>query len=71
MQLIEGASQAHKFWSVRIAIAGAMLNAAAVGWTLFQGNIDPVLYASVNMALGIAVAGARVVQQDSLKDGPQ
>lgn len=67
LQLIDNASQWHRLWSVRLALAGAVLNAAAVGWTVFQGAVNPVVFASVNMALGIAVAAARVVQQNSLQ----
>ncbi|WP_213881219.1 hypothetical protein [Pseudomonas sp. dw_358] len=70
LQLIDNASQWHKMWSVRLALAGAVLNAAAVGWTLFQGAVNPLVFASVNMGLGIAVAIARVVQQTELQDGP-
>lgn len=70
LQLIDNASQWHKLWSVRLALAGATLNAAAVGWTLFQGAVNPLVFASVNMGLGIAVAAARVVQQQSLQDAP-
>lgn len=68
LQLIQGASHWHKLWSVRLALAGAMLNAAAVGWALFQGTVNPLVFASVNMGLGIAIAAARVVQQETLKD---
>ena len=66
LQLIDNANQWHKLWSVRIAIATAVLNAAAAGWSLFQGNINPLVFAAVNMGLSCAVAGARVIQQNSL-----
>lgn len=58
-----------KFWrmtSVQLAIAGAVLNAAAAGWSVFQGAVDPLVFAVVNMGLSIAVAVARVVQQSKL-----
>ena len=58
-----------KFWrmtSVQLAIAGAVLNAAAAGWSVFQGAVDPLVFAVVNMGLSIAVAVARVVQQSRL-----
>lgn len=60
-----------KFWrmtSVQLAIAGAVLNAAAAGWSVFQGAVDPLVFAGVNMALSIGVAVARVVQQSKLRD---
>jgi hypothetical protein len=60
-----------KFWrmtSVQLAIAGAVVNAAAAGWSVFQGAVDPLVFAVVNMALSIAVAVARVVQQSKLRE---
>lgn len=60
-----------KFWrmtSVQLAIAGAVLNAAAAAWSVFQGAVDPLVFASVNMVLSVAVAIARVVQQSKLRD---
>ena len=62
-----------KFWrmtSVQLAIVGVALNAAATGWSAFQGAVDPVVFATVNMLLGVAVAVSRVIQQPKLrKDG--
>ena len=58
-----------KFWrmtSVQLAIVGVALNAAATGWSAFQGAVDPLVFAVVNMGLSIAVAIARVVQQSKL-----
>lgn len=58
-----------KFWritSVQLAIAGAVVNAAAAGWSVFQGAVNPLVFAVVNMSLSIAVAVARVVQQSKL-----
>lgn len=59
-----------KFWrmtSVQLAIIGVALNAAAAGWSAFQGAVDPLIFASVNMALGIGVAVFRVIQQPELR----
>jgi len=70
IKLIDNAAQCHQLWSVRLAVAVAVLNAGAAGWTLFQGIISPLPYACVNMALGVGVAIARVVSQQS-KDDPQ
>ncbi|WP_062390918.1 DUF7940 domain-containing protein [Pseudomonas abietaniphila] len=66
MALIPEWRIAWKLTSVQLACIGAALNAAAVGWLLFQGSVHPLLFASVNMALGIAVAISRVVQQPEL-----
>lgn len=63
MGLIQNAGQWHKLWSVRLALAGAALNAAAIGWTVFQGVVHPLLYAIINMVLGIGVAIVRVLAQ--------
>lgn len=69
MKLIENVAACHKLWSVRLALAGAVLNAGAIGWTVFQGAVDPLIFATVNMILGIGVAVFRVIQQPKLRDG--
>jgi len=63
MKMIEGARGWHRFWSVRLALACAVLNACAIGWTVFQGTVNPLIYAAINMALGIGVAVVRVLSQ--------
>ena len=60
----------HQLWSVRMALAGSVLNAGAIGWTVFQGAVNPLIYAAINMGLGIGVAAVRVMAQ-APKDGPQ
>lgn len=60
-----------KFWrmtSVQLAIVAAVLNAAAAAWSVFQGAVDPLVFATVNMVLSVAVAIARVIQQTKLRD---
>lgn len=60
-----------KFWrmtSVQLAIACAAINAAAAAWSLFQGEVDPLVFATVNMVLSIGVAISRVVQQSKLRN---
>lgn len=64
IQLIEGASQWHRLWSIRWAIIGAALNAAGVAWTAFNGAIPTVTWASVNCSLMVAIAISRVISQD-------
>jgi hypothetical protein len=71
MKLIQNAGKWHQLWSVRLALAGAVLNAGAIGWTVFQGAVHPLLYASINMALGIGVAVMRVLQQKPPEGDPQ
>ncbi|WP_426102929.1 hypothetical protein [Pseudomonas sp. PSPC3-3] len=63
MKLIESAGSWHRLWSVRLALAGAVLNAGAIGWTVFQGAVNPLIYAAINMALGVSVAVVRVLSQ--------
>ncbi|WP_449103794.1 DUF7940 domain-containing protein [Pseudomonas veronii] len=63
MKLIENVAACHKLWSVRLALAGAVLNAGAIGWTVFQGAVNPLIYAAINMALGVGVAVVRVLSQ--------
>jgi glycine cleavage system pyridoxal-binding protein P len=56
--------------SVQLAALIAAVNAAALGWSGFQGVASPVVFASVNLALSVALAVARVVQQSKLHDPP-
>lgn len=63
MKLIDDVGTCHKLWSVRLALAGAVLNAGAIGWTVFQGAVNPLIYAAINMGLGIGVAVVRVLAQ--------
>ncbi len=63
MNLIPEWRKAWKLSSLQIAILTAIINAAALGWTAFDGHVPPVLWASVNMFLGVAVAVARVIPQ--------
>lgn len=71
MNLIPEWRKAWRMTSVQLAIVGVVLNAAATGWSSFQGHVDPVVYAIVNMVLGIAVAVSRVVKQPKLADQPE
>lgn len=67
MTLIKQWRKAWRMSSVQLAVLTAMLNAAAGAWTHFDGQVSPVLWASVNMGLGVAVAVARIVQQPKLE----
>lgn len=55
--------KAWRLTSLQIAILTAVVNAAAGAWVAFDGHISPILWASVNMILGVAVAIARVIPQ--------
>lgn len=63
MQLIPEWKKCWRLTSMQFAILTAVVNAAAVGWVAFDGHISPIVWASVNMALGIAAAISRVIPQ--------
>ncbi|GLK88307.1 DUF7940 domain-containing protein [Pseudomonas turukhanskensis] len=69
MKLVPIWKRAWKLSSLQLAALIAALNAAAYGWVSFNGYIPPLVWASVNMGLGIAAAVARVVQQPSVTGG--
>jgi hypothetical protein len=71
MKLIPEWRKAWRMTSVQLAVVGVVLNAAATGWSSFQGSVDPLVYAIVNMVLGIAVAVSRVIKQPKLADQPE
>jgi hypothetical protein len=68
MKLIPEWRHAWRLTSLQLAALVAALNAAATGWVLFDGHINPVLYAAVNMGLGMAVAIARLIPQPKVRD---
>lgn len=63
MSLIPEWRKCWRLTSVQLAILTAVLNAAAGAWVAFEGHISPVAWASVNAALGIAIAVARNIPQ--------
>lgn len=66
MKLVPIWKKAWRLSSLQLAVLMAVLNAAAGGWTYFNGYIPPMIWASVNMVLGMAVAVARVVSQPNV-----
>jgi hypothetical protein len=70
MALIPEWRKAWRMTSVQLAALIAAVNAAAGAWALFQGAVNPLLFASVNMALSVAVAIARVIPQSKLREPP-
>lgn len=71
MSLIPEWRKCWRLTSVQLAIITAVLNAAAGAWVAFEGHINPVAWASVNMALGVAMAIARVVSQPKVTGEPK
>lgn len=68
MNLIPEWRKAWRLSSWQLAALIAAINAAAMGWSAFNGHIDPVLWAGVNMALGMAAGIARVIPQPKVID---
>lgn len=71
MNLIPEWRKSWRLTSVQLAIITAALNAAAGTWVAFEGHINPVAWASVNMVLGVAMAIARVVSQPKVTGEPK
>ncbi|RRV38635.1 hypothetical protein EGJ12_08155 [Stutzerimonas stutzeri] len=71
MNLIPEWRKSWRLTSVQLAILTAVLNAAAGAWVAFEGHINPVAWASVNMVLGVAMAIARVVSQPKVTGEPK
>lgn len=63
MNLIPEWRKSWRLTSMQFALITAALNAAAVGWVAFDGHISPIVWAGVNMVLGMAAAIARVIPQ--------
>lgn len=63
MNLIPEWRKCWRLTSVQLAILTAALNAAAGGWVAFEGHISPIVWASVNAVLAIAIAVARNIPQ--------
>lgn len=70
MKLIPEWRHCWKLSSVQLAALIALVNAAGASWCAFQGTMNPLAFACVNMGLSCAVAVARVVQQSELKGPP-
>ena len=68
MKLVPFWKQAWRLSSLQIAMLMAILNAAAGAWVYFNGYMPPLIWASVNMLLSIAVGVARVIPQPSVTE---
>lgn len=68
MKIIPEWRIAWKLSSVQLAVLAAMVNAAAGAWVLFEGHIDPVWYAAINMMLTMAVAASRLIMQPKVRE---
>jgi len=60
-----------KSWAVRISLINAALAALETYFQLFNGHIPPLVFASIQMGIGVAAGMARVVKQAAISgDGP-
>lgn len=50
-------------WSVRLTLFAALLDGASLGWAAFTEAVPPLWFLSVSMALSVAAAIARIVDQ--------
>lgn len=69
MKLIEDAGQVwHKLWSVRFAIASALVSAAQAGWDAHvngQTNVGALISFGLSAGAGVA----RVIIQEAVRRG--
>lgn len=70
MQLIDNANKWYKLWSIRFAIGSAVLAALEASLPLWNGLIEPQLFATLSGALAMASAISRVIQQPKVHDEP-
>lgn len=77
MKLISNASQWHRLWSIRFAIASAISGAVTTAYAALPTDWLPAIPNGVKLALAggtvltsVSAAVARVVQQQSLQPPP-
>lgn len=68
MKLIDNAKKVHKMWSVRLAIAAALLGAVE-GVLPFWSDVLPAgVFAALSSIVAVGAAAARVIKQEALID---
>jgi hypothetical protein len=63
MNLIPEWRKCWRLTSFQMAALIIVLNTVAGGWSFFQGHIDPILWATMNVVLGSLAGIARLIQQ--------
>lgn len=58
-------------WSVRLIVLGALLQGAALYWSAFEGSMDPRIFFALGLALQVAAALARIIDQGLRDDPPE
>lgn len=51
-------------WSVRLIVAGAVLQGAALYWSAFEGALDARIFFGIGIVLQVASVISRVVDQE-------
>lgn len=68
MKLNKRVKQAHRLWSIRLAILAAVLGAAEGLLPLWRDVVPDGVFAVAASAIGIAAAVARVIKQKGISD---
>ena len=63
MKLAQDCKHWHKFWSVRLSFAAAVLAALEASLPLWEGVVPTGVFAAASTAVAMMAAGARAVQQ--------
>jgi len=64
MKLIDDAKQAHRLWSVRLAVLSVLLGALELALPLWQGLVPTHVFAALSTITIAAAAVARVIKQE-------
>lgn len=51
-------------WSVRVAVASAIVSAASTYWFAFADSVSPVPFMLIGVALSVLTVFARIIDQD-------
>lgn len=57
---------AHKLWSIRFAVIGAILQGAYVSIPAFQYYVSPVQFLCLCIGLSVSIVIARVINQSGI-----
>lgn len=68
--LIPGWRQAHRLWTVRLAVALCLLNLMGALLTLLAEDFPSRAWLYVNTVLAALIGAVRLVQQSGVLDGP-
>lgn len=66
MKLIPNIENAHRLWSVRLAVASAALGALEAALPAWEGVLPDGLFAALSITAAVGAAVARVIRQETL-----